>query len=332
MMQDFWWWAFSSRRKERSLEKQQEELEAFRQKILTIIADYRSRVEEMAQRPRHEGDRLNIEILESVRERMTAIEDAAKLATSKDALRYLEESADEQETFRAYLCPSNEIRIEGNLVIALIAWWGIPRTEIDSLRGSLVRELEKADQNPDEARFALRALYKERDEWGDYREDYESTMQMFARWLFGAAIVLPLFSMVAFHFAFLWLPLLIAGLFMAGGAGSCVSVITKLPALEGSRSEKIDSYERRIWSRISAGAIASLIGCGLLGWGLIPISVNGRTFADVLNGNVPCLSGCTATCVALRILILLAVPMLFGFSERALTSFEHGFLGNSKKS
>ena len=283
----------------------------------------------MAQRPRNEDDPLNRDLLESVRKRMTEIENAAKLATNKDALRDLEESADEQETFRAYLCPYGEIRIEGNLVIALIGWWGIPKTEIDGLRGSLVKELEKG---PDDARRALRALYKERDEWGEYREDYEGAMQTFARWLFGAAIVLPVFAIIATHFSFLWPPLLIVGLLLAGGAGSCVSVVTKLPALEGSRSEKIDSYERRVWSRISAGAVASLIGCGLLGWGLIPISVQGRTFADVLNASTLCSPATPIPYAALRILILLAVPMLFGFSERALTSFERGFLSNTKNS
>src|ERR1035438_9336947 len=190
-MHGFWRWVGPGRRKERKLERKRENLEKFRSKTLEIIANLRSGVEEMAQRPRNEDDPLNRDLLESVRKRMTEIENAAKLATNKDALRDLEESADEQETFRAYLCPYGEIRIEGNLVIALIGWWGIPKTEIDGLRGSLVKELEKG---PDDARRALRALYKERDEWGEYREDYEGAMQTFARWLFGAAIVLPVFA------------------------------------------------------------------------------------------------------------------------------------------
>jgi hypothetical protein len=284
----------------------------------------------MAQRPRCEDDPLNHELLESVRKRMTEIEDAARLATNKNTLSDLEESADEQETFRAYLCPSSEIRIEGNLVITLLEWWGIPKTETDRLRGLLVKELENSDKGPNAARCALRALYKERDDWGEYREDYEVAMEVFARWLFGTAMILPVVAILAIHFEFLWSPLLVGGLLLAGVAGSCVSVITKLPALEGSRSEKIDSYERRIWSRISAGAVASLIGCGLLAWGLIPISVQGRTFADVIGAGVVCSPAVPYLHPALRILILLAVPMLFGFSERALISLERSFLSNSK--
>jgi hypothetical protein len=51
------------------------------------------------------------------------------------------------------------------------------------------------------------------------------------------------------------------------------------------RSEKLDSYDRLILSRIGIGTIASLIGCGLLGWGLIPISIQGRSFAEVLDAS-----------------------------------------------
>lgn len=326
------WWVNASRRKERKLEKKEQKLEKFRSKTLLIITGFRSRVEEMAHRPRDGSDPLNSELLESVRKHLTDIEDAARLATSRSALRDLEESAGEQETFRAYLCPRGEVRIEGNLVIALLEWWGIPKSETESLRGLLVKELDRVDDDIERARCALHALYKESDEWAEYRDDYEEEMQKFAGRLFCAAISLPILSIFAIHYAFLYSPLLVCGLLCAGVAGGCVSVLTKLPALEEIRSEKIDSYARRIWSRISAGAIASLIGCGLLGWGLIPISVQGRTFADVLNSTVAGSPSTHVPNIALTTLILLAVTMLFGFSERALTSFERGFLSNSRKS
>ena len=314
------------------MEKQKEHLEKYRTETLSIIVDSRSEVEDMAQRPRNNDDPVNSELLELVRKRLTEIEDAAKIATNTDALDDLEENAESQEAFRAYLCPREEIWIEGSRVIALLEWWGIPKSETEGLRNLLVSKLDQACTEPDVARSALHALFEERDEWDEYREDYEETMQGFARWLFGATILLPLISVIAIHYAFLYSPLAVGALLLAGGAGSCVSVITKLPALEGSRSEKIDSYERRIWSRISTGTAASLIGCGLLGWGIIPISLQGRTFADVLNSSVVYAPAARASDFALRVLILLAVPMLFGFSERALTSFERGFLGNSKKS
>jgi hypothetical protein len=142
---------------------------------------------------------------------------------------------------------------------------------------------------------------------------------------------MPIFTAICIFYAFYWPPLLICGFLLAGEAGGCISVLTKLPALEAIRSEKIDSYERKIWARISAGIAGSLVGCGLLGWGLFPISIQGRTFTDLLslsNARIP--SICTPD-IALRILVPLAVCIILGFSERALLSFENGFLSYLKK-
>jgi len=114
----------------------------------------------------------------------------------------------------------------------------------------------------------------------------------------------------------------------AGAAGSCVSVMAKMPLLDVSLSGELDSYERRILSRVGVGVIASLIGCGLLGWGLISFSIQGQTFANILDA---CSGTSTTSCTGLNALIVLAVPMLFGFSERALTSFERKVFGSSRQ-
>ena len=76
------------------------------------------------------------------------------------------------------------------------------------------------------------------------------------------------------------------------------------------------------------GVGASLIASALLGWGLIPVSLQNQTFADALNSS---LAG-TATFAAagIKILILLGIPILLGFSERALRSFEQRVFGNIK--
>ena len=92
-----------------------------------------------------------------------------------------------------------------------------------------------------------------------------------------------------------------------------------MPVFEVGPSGELEAYQRRILSRIGLGVIGSLIGCGLLGWGALPIAIQGRTFGDVLNAYTlyPAIPRAVPD-----ILILFAVPMLFGFSERALTSFE----------
>jgi hypothetical protein len=147
-------------------------------------------------------------------------------------------------------------------------------------------------------------------------------MKSYTRWLFGATIVLPVLAILAFHCPLTFL----GGLLCAGAAGSCVSVMAKMPLLDVSLSGELEAYSRRILSRIGVGVIASLIGCALLGWGLLPISIQNQTFADLLN---TCTASPTTSCTELKTLILLGVPMLFGFSERALTSFELKVFGNS---
>src|SRR5262249_19838788 len=101
----------------------------------------------------------------------------------------------------------------------------------------------------------------------------------------------------------------------------------KLPLLDVSLSGELDAYGRRILSRIATGVVAALIGCAGLGWGLLPISIQNQSFADVLNacGKFP-----STDCTGAKVLILLAVPMVFGFSERVLTSFEQRLLGSQK--
>jgi hypothetical protein len=189
---------------------------------------------------------------------------------------------------------------------------------------SLLRK-KLADTNPEAARGALRALFEEKDSWADYTNDYEDTMRSYTHWLFGAAIILPLLAVVVFHFASWFSPLLFFGLLCAGAAGSCVSVMAKLPALDVSLSSELDAYGRRILIRIGIGVVASLIGGAFLGW--FPISIQNQTFADALNA---CATS-PATCAGIKSLTLLGVPMLLGFSERTLTSFEQRVFGSSQQ-
>ncbi|MGD0942242.1 MAG: hypothetical protein ABR905_21325 [Terracidiphilus sp.] len=320
--------------KKRKLAKQNLKLEEHRTNVLLRIAERQSDIEQMAQRPRSTDDAIDFELLERMRQDLAIIVENAQQTDQVDILEHLADKADKQSNLSAYLCPRKEIRIEGHLAFELMEWWGVPRSETTRLRALLEGKLERADNEPEDGRIALRALFKERDEWEDYRDDYEDAMRVRAGWLFSAIVALPVLAVATLYFSFLhapvlYGPLLAVGVLFAGGAGSCVSVISKLPTLEVCRSEKIDSYDRLIWSRLSVGTIASLIGCGLLGWGFIPISIQGRAFAEVLDVSSTNVSTFGS---ALRILILLAVPLLFGFSERALTSFEQRVFGKSARS
>jgi|ERR1700682_2370343 len=303
-------------------------LEARRTEALSDISGEQVSVELMAQRPRRAEDTLDGTLFTKILQRLMEIKESAKQATNCDDLGDLIDDAEKQGQLRAYLCPIGEISDEGSLTIDVMEEWNLPQTVISKLRDLLGKKLKDADKDPGAARSGLRALFEEYDSWASYTNDYEETMQRYARRLFSATIALILLAILAFHFPLTFFPLtFLGGLLSAGAAGSCISVLAKLPVFDVSLSGELDAYGRRILSRIGAGFAASLIGCALLGWGLLPISIQNQSFADVLNA---CAASPTTSCTGLKTLILLGVPMLFGFSERALTSFEQRVFGNSK--
>ena len=325
-MPKWWWWLPGWRNKWK--------LEKHRIDALSDITGERLQVELMAQRPRSADDTIDNTLLERVLNRLREIEESAKQATHTDDLDDLVDDAELQGLFSSYFCPATEIQDEGNLLIDQIEGRGIPKTAIKKLRESLGKKLENAATNPEDARGALHALFAERDSWGDYTDEYEDRMQRYTRRLFTATMVLLLLAIIAPHLAFRFSPLLLCGLLFAGAAGSCVSVMAKMPALDVSLAGELDAYGRRVLSRIGVGVVASLMGCALLGWGLFPIAIQNQTFAEALNACTvaPCITSPATSCTGIKVLILLGVAMLLGFSERTLTSFEQRVFGNSKKS
>jgi hypothetical protein len=213
------------RDKRTKLEKRQAE-------ALSAIRAEQLNVEEMAQRPRGARDALNDAFLNEVVRRIAEIEEKARHATSTDDLDDLIDDAEQQGQMRAYICPVAEIPDEGRMAIDVIEEWNVPKAVITRLRNSLGQKLEKAEAQPELARGALRALFEEYDSWASYTDDYEVTMQRCTRWLFGATIALPILALVTFH----WTASFLIGILCAGGAGSCVSVMAKMPMLEVSLS------------------------------------------------------------------------------------------------
>jgi len=306
-------------------QRKRKKLEKHKSDTLSAIRGERLAFEEMLQRPRGTGDAApDEEFLKSVRERLAEIEGKTQKETNIDELDSLSDDAEQQGQLRAYICPREEIEIEGSLAIDVMEEWNIPRTVLANLHKLLNQSLQRSDKNPEVARCALRAIFQEKDSWDEYTSSYEDDMRDYTRWLFVVTILLLLLALVALHFS----PTFLGGLLLAGAAGSCVSVMAKMPFLVVSLSGERESYVRRILSRIGAGVAASLIGCALLGWGLISFAIQGQSFPSVIND---CSAFPLASCTALKTLILLGVPMLFGFSERALTSFESKAFGKSRQ-
>jgi hypothetical protein len=313
------WWRFipGKRRKTWKLEKRRVE-------VLSSIVGDRLRVELMAQRPRKEDDKLDTDLLETVLRRFEEIEVSAKAATLEDELDDFEEDGEVQGLFAAYLCPKNEIQDEGSLVIDTIEGWGIPKTSPKKLRDLFSKKLQNAADNPHDARGALYSIFAEEDAWKDFIDDYEESMLSYRRWLLFITLASIALAVTSLYFAFHLSILILAGLLFAGAAGSSVSVMAKMPALDASLEGELDAYGRRVFTRIAVGIVASLIGCGLMAWGALPISMQNQTFTDALSA---CVSPAPTSGTSIRILIVLAVAMLLGFSERALTSFERRIFG-----
>lgn len=301
--------------------RKQKKLEDERQEILDNIRYELWDFELMAQRAHAAGETPNADILNAATARFAEFEQQAANAKNIDEFDDLIEKAEMQGTLRAYICPTKEIVNEGNLAIDVLSEWGVPKTTVDELRKTLGQQLLA----PDTARGALRTIFAENNSWNDYTEDYEEAMKKYTLWLVVVTAVLLLLAGLGFYFRLKVFPLIfLLVLFCAGAAGSCVSVIRKMPLLDVSLSNELDAYGRRISSRVATGTVASLVGTALLGWGVLPIAIQGQTFADVMSA---CAAQDTSSCTITKALILLAIPILFGFSERTLTSFEQKVLG-----
>jgi len=289
---------------------------------LSSIRGEQLALDAMAQRATIAGETPDPTLLADTRQRLAEIEDRAKQETDNNELDGLVEDAQQQGQFRAYLCPLKELSNEGLLTFDLMEEWSIPKTVTAKLRALLGPKLANAETEPHAARGALRQVFEECDSWETYTDDYEKTMYRSTVRLSVATVGLLLGVIFFIHFPLTFL----GGLLFAGAAGSCVSIMAKMPMIEIALSGDLESYSRRILSRIGVGVAASLIGCALLGWGLLPISVQNQTFGEALTG----CSTLPGTCTVSKTLILLGVAMVFGFSERALTSFEQRVFGKGK--
>jgi hypothetical protein len=302
-------------------------LEDDRQDVVEHIRYERRQFDLMVQRALAAGEPPNQALIDAANERFTTLEQQAKDAKTDDEFDDLKEQAEGEGTLRAYICPTKEIVNEGSLAIDVMAEWGIPKTKIETLRSLVDQKLKAADTIS--ARGALRAIFGEENSWATYTDDYEDVMRKHTIWLVIATAVLLTLATVGIHYRLKASSMIfVVVLVCAGAVGSCVSVITKMPLLDVSLSGELDAYGRRILSRVATGIVASLVGCALLSWGVLPLSIQGQTFSDVV-------SSCTAqdatSCTIPKILIFLAVAILFGFSERTLTSAEKSLLGESEK-
>src|SRR6266478_4919492 len=310
--------------------RRRKKLEDKRQEVLDVIRYERWQFELMQQRAGANGETVENDITTKAVEQFSQLEQQAVAAKTIDEFDDLMEKAEGQGTLRAYLCPTKEIVNEGTLAIDVMAEWSIPKTKIETLRSVIDQKV--TDPDTASARGALRAILDEKNSWAVYTDEYEDTMKKYTLRLVYVMIGLLIVAGIGIYFRLKASSVVfLVVILCAGAAGSCVSVMQKMPLLDVSLSGELDAYGRRIWSRVATGTVASLVGCALLSWGILPIALQGQTFSDVVSScsvakdAVPCTNA--APCTIPKLLILLAVAILFGFSERTLTSAEQRVLG-----
>lgn len=304
-------------------------LNSCRREAQSAITGERLFVERMAQRPRSDVERAEDDKLrEEVLGKLSEIYAAAGKTNDIDELDDLTDDAELQGLFAAYLCPADEIKTEGDLVFEQISGWGIPDAFTKKIR-ELWEETIKNPPHGQQARGVLYAIFAERDAWGDYLDEYGDTTRRTVWVLFFAVVVLLVVAIFLFHFAYRFSPLLALGILAAGASGSCASVMTKMPTLDLSLSGKLDAYNRGVWTRIASGLAGTAIGSALLAW--IPLSIQAQSFGDLAGActMAPCTAVAGGACTTSKVLILLGIPALLGFSERTLPFFEQRLFGKA---
>jgi hypothetical protein len=304
-----------------------------RREALSSITGERLFVERMAQRQRPLGEIID-GTRDEVLKKLDEIFAAATKTNNIDELEDLIDDAELQGLFAAYLCPVAEIKIEGDLVLDQIDGWGIPRSSTETARKLWQEASQNLKTTPTEevqiqiARGALYALFAERDAWGDFLDDYdEETPRMWK--LFVVVIASLVAAVFSEYYAYSFSPLLMFGILAAGAAGSCASVMSKMPTIEDRLSHKIDAYGGGVWVRIATGLIGTVIGCALLAW--IPLSIEDKSFGELVSActTAPCTTPSANACTTVKMLILIGIPTLLGFSERTLPFFEKRIFGKA---
>lgn len=291
-------------------------IDVLRDRARVDVQAERTALDSMASRAVAAGAKHDANVVESARARITVLLAQVDAAETAEHLGSLVDQAEEAGRVSAYICPPSELVFEGENAVATLEEWGLPAAVVSRLRTGLVSKL--SDNDPAVARGALHVIFEEYDAWQRYIDDYNEEMQLAAyRLMFSIAALTLLSAFLLYMHQVVW------GLLTAGGAGACLSVISKMPGL--STWGEHAAYRRRLLSRVASGLAASIIGSGFFMTDLVPLKIGGASLPGIV---AECVGG---VCVGSSILVLMAVAMVLGFSERALVPFEERLLGSTKK-
>lgn len=235
---------------------------------------------------------------------------------------------------RAYILPASEVIAEAQQVLASLTEWRVPASTLSEVERAVQVILSSArpDTPKDQAHLAnaraeLGRLLNVHDQWRTY-------ISWYFHQLSGAvALLLPL-TLVGIVSAILLGQAghLTAAFLLAGASGTSTSILLKLPPL--AVAGETAWFWTRAGSRFAGGLCATAIAYGLLGSGLLGLSMSvaerSMSPAQLIQacgshatptGTEPLPAG-ESSCPQTGYMLLLSIGMLFGFSERSLGSFE----------
>ncbi len=189
-------------------------------------------------------------------------------------------------------------------------------------------------------------IFEEYDSWARFIATYNDRM---AYWTGIFLVVIGIATPTAMFMMFgsSWQ---VGAVVLAAVAGATASVMARFPRLTSSGEWNVNL---RSWqARIGTGLVGSLVGIGVLGSGLITITLPApwKSATDLLNAclapvttpllagamapptpapSSPPLEAAAAECRGGGMAFILALTMLLGFSERLLTTLESKVVGAS---
>jgi len=286
-----------------------------------------------------DAERVGAELLA----RLDALIADANTATTTEQLDAIRLRARWVASTRAYIVPAAAIPVEAQDRVDELSSWRLP-DEVTKSAAARLQQLQSIDAKDDlRRRFMLELIYDDYDYWDWYSDWYVSTSLYPTLWalvtLFGAFFTLALLAFFYGHHVVL-------GVLAAGASGAALSILPKLPPMS-VYGEAVGAAARMV-ARFVAGVAATAMGFGLLATGFVNIGVPvgaGQQSATQFIG-VPGLvqvcadersspdgqspsaasealkTGPHAACTTAGLMLLLAIGIAFGFSERALASFE----------
>ena len=236
-------------------------------------------------------------------------------AADKD-LDFIEVRAEELANHRVYVSPIHDLKIEAAEELEELSSWGVPEESLALIK-KWVAKLDEKEVAEAEKRLIMLQLIEDYDFWDVYVDWVVKVTTVMHGVSFSLVVLGLVLSLVLLRNS----PVI--GFIMAGVSGAAISVLLKIPQV--ILYKDVWTLVAKFISRIATGAIVSVVGLSLLSSKIINLVLEVGEKKITIAELVCCPND--ANCPALGQIILIGIGVLFGFSERLLSSLESTLLG-----